>query len=80
MKKFGGFLLMGIGILLILIAVARAINVSMIFMDSGASAYGIGFIAGTLIMLILFSALGIKAFKKGRTLVNTPAATLPASE
>ncbi|MDG1905295.1 MAG: hypothetical protein P8I38_06690 [Arenicella sp.] len=70
MKKIGGFALMALGVLLILIAVLRTISVLMVFMSNGATSYGIGFIAGTALMLLLFSVLGVKAFKKGKSIVK----------
>jgi len=66
MRKLSGIILIIVGVILIALAALRAFSVLTIFLNAEASAYGGGYFAGTVVMLILFSFLGIKAFKKGR--------------
>ena len=70
MKKIGGVLLVILGIALILIAILRAVNTVLIFFSAETSAYGIGFLVGTIFVVVLFTLLGIKSFKKGRQLIS----------
>ena len=58
MKKLLGYLLIVIGVLLIMWVGLRALSVAITFLNLGASAFGIGFIAGSLTGFILLSVLG----------------------
>lgn len=69
MRKFGGIVLIIVGVVFIGVAVMRAFEVLVIFLNEETSAYGVGFMTGTAVLLILLSFLGIKAFKRGCTLL-----------
>ncbi|EAU54221.1 hypothetical protein AL013_06020 [Mariprofundus ferrooxydans] len=70
MRKAGGVILIIVGVILIALAALRAFSVITIFLNNEASGYGVGFLAGTAVFLILLSFLGIKAFKKGRVMLK----------
>lgn len=72
MRKLGGIILIIVGVILIALAALRAFSVLTIFLNEEASAYGGGFFAGTVVMLILLSFLGFKSFKKGRRMLQSP--------
>jgi len=72
MKKLGGITLIIVAVILIALAALRAFDVLAIFLNEEASAYGGGFFAGTVVMLILLSFLGFKSFKKGRGMLKSP--------
>jgi len=72
MRKLGGITLIIVGVVFVALAALRAFSVLTIFLNEEASAYGGGFFAGTVVMLILLSFLGIKAFKKGRGMLKPP--------
>lgn len=68
MRKVGGVLLIALGVILLVVAALRAISVLLMFFGGESTAYGIGFIAGTAVVVVLFAALGLKAMKKGKSL------------
>ena len=68
MKKFGGVLLVTVGLALILFAVLRAVLTLVVILGNEVTAYAMGAIAGTAVIVILFVALGLKSIKKGRSL------------
>ncbi|PIP02948.1 MAG: hypothetical protein COW18_03755 [Zetaproteobacteria bacterium CG12_big_fil_rev_8_21_14_0_65_54_13] len=70
MRKLGGVAFIMVGVVLIVLAALRALGVLTIFLNNETSAYGVGFLAGTAVFLILLSFLGIKAFKKGRGMLK----------
>ena len=71
MKIFGGALLITIGVILILFAALRSLSVLMTFLSGEQTVYEIAFAVGSIIIVILFIALGLKAIKKGRALLST---------
>ena len=80
MRKIGGVLLIVIGVILILFASLRAVGIFIIFLGGEQTAYGFGFITGTVVFVILFIALGIKTIKKGRTLFAAKETNEPEPE
>ncbi len=68
MKKLGGVTLMTIGAILILFAILRTLNVFMVFLSEEQTSYGVGFITGTVLVVILLIVLGLKVIKKGKSL------------
>jgi len=67
MRVIGGTLLAAIGAFLV---IAPLLRLGFIFMGAPAqSAYGSGYLAGTMLGTLVMVALGIKAFKKGASML-----------
>lgn len=66
MRKIGGVLLVGLGVILILFGIFRILDVLVVFFSAEQSTYGAGFVAGTLVAVVLIVAVGREAIKKGR--------------
>jgi hypothetical protein len=71
MKKVGGVFLIAIGVILIGFGLLRILTVAMTFTNGADSAYGIGFLAGTFVVTILFALIGWKAIGKGRAMFSS---------
>ena len=69
MRAIGGTLLAAIGAFLV---IAPLLRLGFIFMGAPApaqSAYGSGYLAGTILGTLIIVALGIKAFRKGASML-----------
>ena len=71
MKKFGGVLLIGLGLVLIIFPLIRLIAIVLEFVDKGASAYGIGVLVGSVFGTVLMGLLGFMALKRGRKILGS---------
>jgi hypothetical protein len=67
MRKVGGYLLAGLGVIFILFGVLGFIETGYFILTSESSAYDIGFIVGRCTVLIIVIALGYRAFKKSKS-------------
>lgn len=69
MKTIGGVLLAAIGAFLIIAPLLRFGVILMGVFGSAQSAYGSGYLIGSLLGTLLMLALGVKAFRKGASML-----------
>ena len=69
-SNLSGALLIIIGVVLVLFAALRSISVLITFLSGAQTAYETAFAVGSIIIAILFIALGLIAIKKGRVIFS----------
>ncbi len=69
MNKLGGVFLMLIGVVFVGLAILRGLGTLNVLLSTETSSYGIGFMVGSLVAVVLLSYFGVKLFKKGKSLM-----------
>ena len=70
MRKVGGYLLAGLGAVLVLFGALGFIETGYFLLTSQSSAYDVGFIFGRCTVLIIVMVLGYRALKKSKSLTS----------
>ena len=73
MRKVGGYLLAGLGVVLVLFGALGFIDTGYFVLTSESSAYDIGFIVGRCTVLIIVMLLGYRALKKSKSFTSAMA-------
>jgi hypothetical protein len=66
MRKLGGVILLLVGVIFIGLATLKGLGTLNVLLSTETSTYGVGFIAGSLVAVVLLSYFGVKLVKKGR--------------